>query len=480
MSTQHQLEAIFDLLLSDIVDDRERYLDPDGERWHEVGTSRGGDATPWNEQRHAEAVAQSRWLADENAFAANGLENRVNYVIGTGHQYLLGPRRGAETSAELLDQVDQFLSDFRRVNHWYTRQIESLRRYDRDGEALVRLFADPDGMTHLRFIEPGEIRSPPGDNENIHCGIEYFPGDAEQPTWYHTESEKIAADEVQHRKANADLCQPRGIPLYYPVRRNLRRAALIQRNMSTIVEVQSAIALIRKHTGTGIDNLQSMRTATADVTVSDSATGRTDYYKQYPPGTIIDAPKGVEYEFPTAGVSAAGIVDVLKAELRAIAARLVMPEFMFTSDASNAAYASTMVAEAPAVKMFERLQQTLIHDDLELHYRAIEHAIETRQLPPEALYVQITAEAPNVQVRDFLKQSHADKIAHAAGVLSPQTWSQKLGLDYNREQRNIEKAPPTALPQPPSALRPHPLARPPADHTHGSRFPTDDDPNPTA
>ena len=33
-----------------------------------------------------------------------------------------------------------------------------------------------------------------------------------------------------------------------------------------------------------------------------------------------------------------------------------MPEFMFTSDASNANYASTLVAEGPAVKMFERLQ----------------------------------------------------------------------------------------------------------------------------
>ena len=51
---------------------------------------------------------------------------------------------------------------------------------------------------------------------------------------------------------------------------------------------------------------------------------------------------------------------MLQAELRAIAARLVMPEFMFTSDASNANYASTMVAEGPAVRMFERLQAT--HD----------------------------------------------------------------------------------------------------------------------
>ena len=43
-------------------------------------------------------------------------------------------------------------------------------------------------------------------------------------------------------------------------------------------------------------------------------------------------------------------MTVLQAELRAIASRLVMPEFMLTSDASNANYASTMVAEGPAVQ----------------------------------------------------------------------------------------------------------------------------------
>jgi hypothetical protein len=47
----------------------------------------------------------------------------------------------------------------------------------------------------------------------------------------------------------------------------------------------------------------------------------------------------------------ASFVAVLHAELRAIASRLVMPEFMLTSDASNGNYASTMVAEGPAMRM---------------------------------------------------------------------------------------------------------------------------------
>ena len=39
-------------------------------------------------------------------------------------------------------------------------------------------------------------------------------------------------------------------------------------------------------------------------------------------------------------IDASSFVEVLKAELRSIAARLVMPEFMFTSDASNATFAT--------------------------------------------------------------------------------------------------------------------------------------------
>ena len=55
--------------------------------------------------------------------------------------------------------------------------------------------------------------------------------------------------DVQHRRANVDFNVKRGIPLYTPVRKNLRRAERLLRNMSVVAEIQSAIALIRKHRG---------------------------------------------------------------------------------------------------------------------------------------------------------------------------------------------------------------------------------------
>jgi hypothetical protein len=131
-------------------------------------------------------------------------------------------------------------------------------------------------------------------------------------------------------------------------------------------------------------------------------------------------------------------VAILQAELRAIAARLVMPEFMFTSDASNSNFASTMVAEGPAVRMFERLQANLIEQDRAVIRRVVENAIHSGRLPTDARdCIEIQISPPSLRVRDQLREAQVDRIAHTHGVLSLQSWSQHLGLDYDQEQKNI-------------------------------------------
>lgn len=46
----------------------------------------------------------------------------------------------------------------------------------------------------------------------------------------------------------------------------------------------------------------------------------------------------------------------------------------------------------------------------------------------------------SLYVRDRLKEVQVDRIAYANGILSPQTWSQHLDLDYEQEQKNIAMA----------------------------------------
>jgi capsid protein len=436
----HLTEA-FDALWDLFVDPREAYLDDGGVMWNSLAmhaSSSPPSSVPFaTEEELAEIRRQVRHLVNTNEFAINGIENRVSYLVGTGHVYRACVRKGIDAPAELEAEVQAVIDEFLLVNRWQARQQEIVRRLDRDGEVFLRLFTDVEGMTRVRFVEPDQVATPQelANVPEASFGIHTEKQDVEAVLGYYIDGEPVEADEIQHRKSNVDANVKRGLPLYFPVRKNLRRIEKLLRNMSVVAEIQSAIALIRKHRGATRSGIEQF---VVDQSQSATVNGRTRHLSQYAPGTIIDAPSGVEYDFPTQGIDASNFVAVLQAELRAVAARLVMPEFMFTSDASNSNYASTLVAEGPAVKMFERLQGNLKNDDREVLWRVIARAVEAGRLPLEVhKWVDIQITPPSLEVRNNLQQTQVEKIAYEKGILSPQTWSLKLGLDYDQEQKNL-------------------------------------------
>ena len=436
---ERRLTEAFDDLWRDYVDPLDAYSSGGEEGWSPVGFRGADDPTASVGLPQLDELRRDcRRLAATNEFAINGHENRISYIVGAGHTYLATISKGVEAPIELAQRTQEVIEEFQAANDWHDRQQEMVRRLDRDGEVFLRYFAGNDGIPQIRFVEPEQIAAPAdaGPEERANGGIVSDDQDVETVRGYWIDGELVDATEVQHRKANVDRNVKRGLPLYTPVRSNLRRAEKLLRNMSVVAEIQSAIALIRKHrsaTRTGVEQFVADRAASATVDRS----GRTRRVTEYGPGTILDAPAGLEYDFPTAGVDAASYVAILQAELRAIAARLVMPEFMFTSDASNSNYASTMVAEGPAVKMFERQQASMIQRDRQVFRRAIEGAILAGRLPEEARRaVELQVIAPSLQVRDRAKEAAVDEIAYRNGVLSTQTWSQRLGLDYEQEQAN--------------------------------------------
>lgn len=438
---QRRLLEAFDQLWDNFVDPADALYDVDGTRW----TRLGGDGVPgWtagaayaDEQQLGEIRAQCRSLALSNEFAINGHENRISYIVGTGHTYRVTARKGHTAPEATLRDVQAVLDDFVRTNKWHQRQQEIVRRKDRDGECFLRFFVAPDGTTHIRFVEPDQVATPAeqAGEPAANLGIQTDPHDVETVLGYWIDGRLVDAAEIQHRKLGVDANVKRGLPLYCPVRKNLRRAEKLLRNMSVVAEIQSAIALIRKHlgaTGAGIEQFVQNQ---ADLSVTSQATGRTSHFRRYGPGTILDAVAGTEYEFPAAGIDAGRYVVVLQAELRAIASRLVMPEFMLTSDASNANYASTMVAEGPAVKMFERLQHDMLEDDLEVMWRVVRSAVEGGRLSPEVLgSIDIRGIAPTLAVRDRLRDAQADQILLRNGAMSAQTMAMRHGLDPEQEQ----------------------------------------------
>ena len=88
--------------------------------------------------------------------------------------------------------------------------------------------------------------------------------------------------------------------------------------------------------------------------------------------------------------------------------------------------------------MFERLQASMIEQDRAVMWRVVENAIAAGRLPTTARdCIEIQIAGPSLRVRDELREAQVDRIAYTHGVLSPQTWSQHLGLDYDQEQKNL-------------------------------------------
>ena len=437
-----RLHETYDELWDRVVDPYTPFYD-DGEHWLPLASPHaGGMATAaafTNEAEHAAIRAQCRALAQTNEFAINGHENRISFVVGTGHVYAAVPRKHRRVPQQLATQVQAVLEEFLNENRWSLRQQELLLRKDRDGEAFLRYFPLPDGRLRVRMIEPGQVATPAhrAHEPAASFGIETDPRDVENVLGYWVDGELVAGGEIQHRKANVDRNVKRGLPLFYPVRDNLRRVEKLLRNMSIVAEIQSAIALIRKHRAGTKTTVQQFVRDQADEQKSASPAAPTRTFKRYRPGTILDAHGNVDYDFPVAGLNAANYVRIVQAELRAIAARLVMPEFMLSSDASNAAYASTLVAEGPAMKMFARLQAEQIVEDLEVLWRAVQAAIDAGRLPGDTRsLIEIQASPPRLTPRNEREEVETFRIELEKGILSPQTWSRMRGLDYEQEQAN--------------------------------------------
>ena len=376
-----------------------------GRRWavRPAAQQRVG-AGPFTEQTLRELRDQCRRLAATNEFAINGHENRISYIVGPGHSYRAAVCKGMDAPADVPMQVQKVLDEFDRRKplaaapagdrppHRPRRRGVSavLRRSRRaDARAVHRAGSDRDADRAWR-----PIRRPASAFRPIRTMW--------KRSWATTStaSSWMPAD-VQHRRANVDFNVKRGLPLYTPVRKNLRRAEKLLRNMSIVAEIQSAIALIRKHRGASRSGIEQFVAADADATVTNGTSGRTRHYSQYGPGTILDAPAGLEYDFPARGLDASSFVAVLQAELRAIAARLVMPEFMFTSDASNANYASTMVAEGPGDENVRAAAGEQIEQDRAVMWRVVDNAVAAGRLPHNVRdLVEIQIIPPSLHVRD--------------------------------------------------------------------------------
>jgi capsid protein len=137
--------------------------------------------------------------------------------------------------------------------------------------------------------------------------------------------------------------------------------------------------------------------------------------------------------------------------LLSIAAGAGVPEFMLSSDASNANFASTMVAEGPAVKLFESEQQFFATEFDRLWRWVMSEAIAQGFLPADFLdQVEPGWTFPQLVNRDRSKERLADVRLVEAGVLSRAEVARRDNVDpqtMRAELRDETGAPQSALEQ---------------------------------
>ncbi|MGZ3316610.1 MAG: hypothetical protein ACXU95_04830, partial [Isosphaeraceae bacterium] len=167
---------------------------------------------------------------------------------------------------------------------------------------------------------------------------------------------------------------------------------------------------------------------------------------------------------------------------RSIGVRWSFPEYMISGDASNANYASTLVAESPFVKARQADQQwygrhfhAMLWKVLRLEYEAGTLDRFGLKWPEIVQLVDVTFDAPEVASRDGLKQAQENQILVSLGAKSIETVQIEAGLDPETERKRGAKpaapAQPMGLGQPgsqfgqPPAVDQSPSNPKPADST---------------
>ena len=444
---------------------------------------KGGANWPlWRTDADLDRIRQkARIVCETNPYAQGLLENLITHIVGKGFSYKVQSKEATPDSdddkapqaaalkqlvAKTQDELDRFL----RRNRWngtpdrravvgQTREHELLRRVLRDGEAVLRYYAE-NGQLVVRFIEPEQLRSPLDGTyrDGWSFGVQCDPHDAETVKAYHvvwidptlvsltghvdSQGETIDAAEIEHVKGpRADSTIRRGVSSFaFGVAAALERARVLERNTSVAGAAKSAIAETWKHAHGTQAEIQAFRNVNREYSeerVKTDGNSTTENVELRQPGGIRDIPEGMEPVYPAPDNSAV-YLEVVQADLRAACAAFAAPEY-FTADASNGTYAGLKEASAPFVKFAEAYQTYLGTVFARVVWKAIETAVEAGRLPPEALtLLDLQIEGPTVYQRDRLQVAQEAQIYNALGSLSPQTVAMERGDDYEIEAANIQ------------------------------------------
>ncbi|MBW3542541.1 MAG: phage portal protein [Planctomycetes bacterium] len=408
-------------------------------RWTLLGDAK----SPLDHAERLDARRKARRLVVENPHARNLLRLLEVYVVGPGLALSHAPIQSGTASERMPAAADALWREFLDANRGHFSYREFARRTWRDGECFVRLFAGNGGSPQVRFLDPETIAATPRHPDSE--GILTEPHDVETPTDYLRVDpasgellEAIPAAELIHAKIGVDSNEKRGVTVFAPIVDALDRFDTWLDTELQARRLQASIVLWRKVQGSP-SRVAAAADAAKFVSVSDSyGTVRRERFRG---GTILTTSHGTELEFLQPDTNFGDAVPLGRMLLLCTAAGAGLPEFMLTSDASNANYASTMVAEGPAVKLFQAEQQFFAGELARLWRKVMAAAVAAGNLPSD-FFARVRPEwtFPQLVTRDRPRERREDVRLIAAGVLSRSEVARRDGVDPEvmREERRRE------------------------------------------
>ncbi|MFZ5500412.1 MAG: hypothetical protein ACOY58_00650 [Candidatus Micrarchaeota archaeon] len=355
----------------------------------------GPEARGWTRVGDEDELSYDRYTLFAEAYKAyrrdprakNIIETYATYVVGDGYWVIFD----SESDAERWEE-------FRQANDFDARLEEIIRLTLVRGNHFIRIFKEDRAVPIVRHIsaaDVGEIVVSEDDAETVasYAGRGNYEG-AEWP-----------AEEIVHFAIGKLGNYPWGIPLLEPVLPDLTRYRAHLRSVGLLWRIWLSIPLIRK----------------GPWSAAQIKERRNDFAALPPPGTIVTCSNEESWERP-APPNATALPEQSRELRLSIASGVGLPEYMVTSDASQSNYASTLVAEAPAMRRFQALQLCFAHSFQELIRKALE--------PEGDFDFGFTPLIP----RDEEKEIRAWVDVYALGAISWQTFAQKIGLDPSDEK----------------------------------------------
>jgi hypothetical protein len=401
---------------------------------------------------------EQRRICQTNTYAQSAIDAFKKYVVGTGFTYTVTPSHD-NVSPELVSQVQMLVDLFCEHNRMAEIESEICYRLHCDGEVFLRMFPNyEDGLLRVRFIEPELVRPPQDDSfpdesfgikcadHDIHEIVGYWV--IEQP-YFNLTPTLVDPREIIHIKMNVNSNSKRGLPTTYSCQANLRACADTLQALVTIAKARARFAAIRTIENAPPESIGTLGERSTNATITDPNTGQQTKLSHYGYGTILTVPSTIKWEFPSLALGSQDLIETLNANLRAIASRFGISETMLSADASNNNYASSLVAEAPAVKTFQRfgkmmasyLAERRTQPNRSLIWNQLVLAVKVGMLP-DSIFKDITihTQMPTVVTREMDKEAMVNKTYMEMGIKSPQTITAEIGLEYEKERKNFDMA----------------------------------------